>query len=1446
MAEDQNLTPTTPPTIPDAQSAMTPAPDFSVVPGHQAHAPAPQASAPPDHPIWQRLKDAFSMPETEYSQKYAADDAAIRDKISGAMSHIVPLFKEATAAQPEIEKTKIGKQAGEFVQGQLTHPEQLAMAGGDEMFPEGIHVGPLKPASPIPSAHPEVRQPINFDAIAGHQEEPAPPMPSASATEADHEIQRLSAVLRDPHASTLEKEVAHQQITDYREMFGRPEVPGSLGAVAGPPVKPAAETPEWQKQAVDTEIQRLEGGLRQPEVGQEERRVANQQLKDYRGETQPSHQTANEQDPEEDHSWQAGHESEPAQNQDPKSVVESAGGTYRGKNSAGLVEITLPREMTDKLPIQDRFKDFVSVTMPEHEVNPEAVKAAMEKKFTEMGGKPAEDVPTHLGRLANEFQQREGRSPITEKKLQVDPRQEQMADAYAAAKHEPNHPEVKKSYDSFKKDIDRQYDILIENGYTVDAQPHDPYEGDQLGIAGEQSGAEKAYNALRKDVLDNKHISVWQGGAPPSDHPLSEVDGKTGLTYNEKLRAIHDIFGHVVPDNGFDAAGEESAWGVHNQMFSPESRPALATETRGQTAYVTKHGEFANQKATILPKEFHVRPEDLGQAESTENKSMPLWWNDQLHNELYGGKTKGGQLVEDAAKNGQFSVHPRTGDVPEGEQSEAFPENRVELNQPPTSKDIRDFVAKNRSIFNEDPELYVSGLNNTETGKYELKITKSPNADIPESQQEATPETGYHPHLQAIANQHGLTESPYGVDNGASFIAPDGKFVHLNSIEHGTALHGVSGSSDLVPFINDSGAIRTRVSFDRGGKTLHISVPKDGVTNEQISALKQAAQKAVGKNGNIVLERADVTAETKDQLSKTKEFGNANDIEHMLMDIEAHPENKWHAVAARRADKQSAGGIDPRTGKSDTEGHGTEIFPEKRQALDHKPTAQDFQDFYAANKDFFDAHPALKIGWDNESNVPGGHELNIGAVGKGAKKVAKKLEQRAAFDIGKGEVIPTGGEGLRTEFPNYSLEDRVRDLNSEPLSDTPGFESLSKDFHANMEPDERAYLKDNNLLQSNAMAQYHKIEPSVAETTNAMQAGAALGGWWQRYIDVFHGLADGGEQAAQKIGPSHAEVLKQWHAAVSGNKSVQDANNLAWHSYADWLEAGKPTGRKEIDDIVRKNGAQPEGSGKKGNAAISDTRGPRGKLITPGLDTTKLYNLINSPEMKGDRPFSGQVFNEETPNPLMGTTEGARKIPSMGATVAGKGNLNRLVIDAHIRDFYGHKQSHGPAAQYIADSVHLRQAAKALGLKGGEGQEQLWGTVLGLKTLLKEGLTPEEASGKLNADVINQIGKDYAEVIANDPEIHGILDRLQQLGVGKGSAGLSSTNLPARSAGAGTSEPGGSQETIDPAQLAKTASRIREQISPSKIKKPAVSKEKASGGWASLIAGTKPKYLPPK
>ena len=818
---------------------------------------------------------------------------------------------------------------------------------------------------------------------------------------------------------------------------------------------------------------------------------------------------------------------------------------------------------------------------------------------------------------------------------------------------------------------------------------------------------------------------------------------------------------------------EKSATEAHAQMYSPKARPAMRNETEGQTSWFFHNPEVesgAKQPGEFAPQKAAVIPDTLEKKPAVSPK-------------------------QDIPAGSKF--------VPSSPE-----EYRAELNRSPRSKEfLKDSAEamKDRKIFKlQTPEGKDTGIAYSITPKGEL---------------------------QGVVNN-----SPY---SGASTLA----------VQHGFE----NGATHTEPAWDVNGRL-SKIYKDSGHQNI-VTEPYDIKTyGEPSTEMKDAWKKAGWKEGTPYpnfthLEApkpsADDYAAMASAYSSVPGGGMADKFfmfaspEEQASQSEGFQPGKWNVteqekvaqVSAKLAQKNSAGAVDPRTMESASKGIGVEVLPEVRQALDHVPTKEDFLKFYDQHRLIFSQNPDLRMGWDNNSTVPGGHEINIGAVGPNAARVAKKLDQRAAFNIAKGEDIPTGGTGLRTEFPNYPLEDRMKDLRGEPQSDIKGFEHISKDVYDHLEPDERDYLKGDKTIQQNVMSQYHKLQPSVNETSNAMQAGAALGGWWKRYIDIFHNLTSGEtEAAASAMGPSHAEILKQWHAALSANKNIADANNLAWHTYADWLDAGKPTDRTSIDAIVRKNGAQPAGAEKRGNAAMSDTRGPRGRLITEGMDTSKLFNLVNSPEMKGERPFHNDVFSEGRRNPLMGKGEGYRKVPSMGATVAGKGNLNRIVLDSHIRDFYGQPPK-GPAAQYIADSVHLRQAAKALGLKGGEGQEQLWGTVLGLKTLLKQGLTPEEAGGTLSADTIRQIGKDYAEVIANDPEITkagGVLDRLKEkYNIGGGSAGVGEAYRKTLGTGAGSGQQTGSQAPVDPSLVGKTAGRIRGQIADVKIKKPAASKSGA-------------------
>ena len=181
-------------------------------------------------------------------------------------------------------------------------------------------------------------------------------------------------------------------------------------------------------------------------------------------------------------------------------------------------------------------------------------------------------------------------------------------------------------------------------------------------------------------------------------------------------------------------------------------------------------------------------------------------------------------------------------------------------------------------------------------------------------------------------------------------------------------------------------------------------------------------------------------------------------------------------------------------------------MPEPRQPLDHVPTRR-IQKFYDKNKALFDQYPELRVGWDNKSAVPGGHEINIGGVGPDAVGVRANWTRNLRSTSPR---VKSSRQRLRPAHRISELSNRRAHQGPERREPVhiPGFEHITKKVYDNLEPDERDYLKGDKLTQRSVMTQYHKIAPSVNETTNAMQAGAALGGWWKRYIDVFHGLLD--------------------------------------------------------------------------------------------------------------------------------------------------------------------------------------------------------------------------------------------------------------------------------------------------------------------------------------------------
>lgn len=180
-----------------------------------------------------------------------------------------------------------------------------------------------------------------------------------------------------------------------------------------------------------------------------------------------------------------------------------------------------------------------------------------------------------------------------------------VADFFDGATHEPLHPTVQRSYQSFCRETELQFRFLIYRGLKVDPQTEE---------------YESWFHMIDDvDVFDHLfYFPTSEGFGPtnkqPKNHPMLKTDPVSGMCYNDIFRIVHDIFGHCPTQEDFSPLGEVNAYLNHRSLYSPLSRRALASETLCQTAWVEfgKHtgrknpdgnfnGTYAEQKCVNVP-----------------------------------------------------------------------------------------------------------------------------------------------------------------------------------------------------------------------------------------------------------------------------------------------------------------------------------------------------------------------------------------------------------------------------------------------------------------------------------------------------------------------------------------------------------------------------------------------------------------------------------------------------------------------------------------------------------------------------------------------------------------------------------------------------------------------------------------------------------------------------
>jgi len=219
--------------------------------------------------------------------------------------------------------------------------------------------------------------------------------------------------------------------------------------------------------------------------------------------------------------------------------------------------------------------------------------------------------------VANDYVVDNGLPPIAKtivRVIDVD-RAMKIADAYDAMSDMSNDPDTIAGYKQMGEESVKQFDHMVNNGYTVEVYTKD---GEPYATAAD----------MIKDLNENKHLYILatkedafgqEGdfqkaqGEEKAKSPLLETSGRFDingyeLLNNDVFRAVHDFFGHAVMGNSFGPVGEENAWLIHSQMYSPLARRAMTSETRMQNSWVN-----FNTKMRTVEEDGRTRPAKAGE-----------------------------------------------------------------------------------------------------------------------------------------------------------------------------------------------------------------------------------------------------------------------------------------------------------------------------------------------------------------------------------------------------------------------------------------------------------------------------------------------------------------------------------------------------------------------------------------------------------------------------------------------------------------------------------------------------------------------------------------------------------------------------------------------------------------------------------------------------------------
>lgn len=166
---------------------------------------------------------------------------------------------------------------------------------------------------------------------------------------------------------------------------------------------------------------------------------------------------------------------------------------------------------------------------------------------------------------------------------------EAVAECFLSARTRTDLP-VTLAYQQLQAQTDQQFAALTD--------PGGPYRI-TVAATGEVTPYRDA-TELITSVLTTRILEVTKCPADRA-HPL--LGCEPGGAY-DRLRAVHDLIGHVATGYGFDQNGEYSAWLAQRDLYTGLARWAAATELHGEVSALWVTRQFAEHKAILLDRDL--------------------------------------------------------------------------------------------------------------------------------------------------------------------------------------------------------------------------------------------------------------------------------------------------------------------------------------------------------------------------------------------------------------------------------------------------------------------------------------------------------------------------------------------------------------------------------------------------------------------------------------------------------------------------------------------------------------------------------------------------------------------------------------------------------------------------------------------------------------------------